>query len=38
MRVGPGFEGRRPDLPSDAVLKIEELRREYIATHPTVDS
>ena len=38
MRVGPGFEGRRPDLPSDAVLKIEELRREYIATHPTAES
>lgn len=31
MRVGPGFEGRRPDLPSDAVLAIERKRREYRA-------
>ncbi len=32
MQVGPGFEGRRPDLPSDAVLKVEELRRQYLAS------
>ncbi len=30
MRVGPGFEGPRPDMPSDAVLKQEEIRRRYI--------
>ena len=32
MSRGPGFEGPRPDMPSDAVLKIEEIRRQYI-TH-----
>lgn len=31
LRVGPGFEGRRPDLPSDAVLAIEQKRRDSLA-------
>lgn len=26
---GEGFEGRRPDMPSDAVLFLEQLRRDY---------
>ncbi len=26
---GPGFEGNRPDLPSDAILALESIRRAY---------
>ncbi len=29
---GKGFEGRRPDEPTDAVLKVEELRRQRMQT------
>jgi hypothetical protein len=34
MSVGPGFEGRRPDLPSDAALMVEAERRMFYEKHP----
>jgi hypothetical protein len=34
MREGPGYEGRRPDVPSEAVEYLMQLRRaEYARTH-----
>ncbi|HRC28550.1 MAG TPA: hypothetical protein PKV96_04160 [Candidatus Saccharimonas sp.] len=34
MREGPGYEGRRPDVPSEAVEYLMALRRaEYTRTH-----
>ncbi len=34
MREGPGYEGRRPDVPSEAIEYLMELRRiEYARTH-----
>ncbi len=37
MSVGPGFDGRRPDLPSDAALMIEAERRAIYEQYPEAD-
>lgn len=31
MKTGPGFNGPRPDMPSEAALRLEDIRRNYLA-------